>query len=122
MIEGYLDEAKRPRIDISVDGRSSSLSLEAIIDTKFDGDICLPVEIAVQMGLEPAEVVEVRKPDGEIVNKILFAGKMEWFKEGIDIDIFIHDTKDVLLGTRLLQECKLEINYHENKVRIEKLM
>lgn len=122
MLEGYLDDTKRPKIQVCVDGKSSTLSITALIDTKFDGDLCLPMEVAVQLGLEPSEVVEVRKSDGKIVKTLIFAGKLEWFQELIDVDIVLHDSSEALLGTHLLEKTRMGIDYLENRVFIEKLM
>ena len=52
IIEGYLDENNQPRIRVIATGIRMETSLDAIIDTGFDGHLCLPVQIAIQVGLE----------------------------------------------------------------------
>lgn len=122
MIEGYLDEAKRPTVKITLNGKTTTLALNAIIDTKFDGDLCLPIEVAVQLGLEPVEVIEIKKADEEIEKKLLFAGQLDWFREELDVDIILHNSSDVLLGTRPLKNCQVSIDFLENTVKIDKMM
>ena len=45
IIEGYLDENNQPRIRVIATGIRMETSLDAIIDTGFDGHLCLPVQI-----------------------------------------------------------------------------
>lgn len=49
---GYVDELNRPRLTINVIGDRAEAKLDALIDTGFDGSLCLPLSIAVQLGLE----------------------------------------------------------------------
>ena len=60
---GYINANRLPRIKVKVIGGRASTSLEAIIDTGFDGDLCIPIGIAVQVGLTidfTKETVEIR--------------------------------------------------------------
>lgn len=41
-----------PSADVEIRGSRGSMPITAIIDTGFDGYICLPTSIAVQLGLE----------------------------------------------------------------------
>ncbi|MFQ6061959.1 MAG: hypothetical protein ACE5J9_02125, partial [Methanosarcinales archaeon] len=56
MIEGYFNESGYPCIDLIVFGNRGNYPIEAIIDTGFDGDLCLPIQIAIQIGLELVSV------------------------------------------------------------------
>ncbi|RMH68864.1 MAG: hypothetical protein D6675_14620 [Gemmatimonadetes bacterium] len=116
---GFLDDAKRPKIKLNVDGRRTSLSVVALIDTEFNGDLCLPVEVAVQLGLEPVQVVEVEKADGSIENTLVFSGFVEWFGESREVDILLTDAPESLIGTRLLEQTRMTIDFVEKMVMIE---
>ncbi len=116
---GYLDEAKRPRIRVNVDGRRTSLSVEALLDTEFNGDLCLPVEVAVQLGLEPIQVVEVEKADESLESMLVFAGSIEWFGNPREVDILLTDTSEALIGTRLLENTRVTLDFPESLVMIE---
>ena len=41
-----------PTTKVTVGGVKGRVTLEAIIDTGFDGDICIPVKTATELGLE----------------------------------------------------------------------
>ena len=41
-----------PTADLEIMGSRASMAIAAIIDTGFDGYVCLPTSIAVQLGLE----------------------------------------------------------------------
>lgn len=116
---GYLDEAKRPKVRVNVDGRRTSLSIEALLDTEFNGDLCLPVEVAVQLGLEPVQVIEVEKADGKIEHALVFSGYLEWFNHSREVDILLTDASESLIGTRLLEQTKVTIDFVANVVMIE---
>lgn len=48
---GYVDKYLQPKIKIQVNGLLKGLQLDAIIDTGFNGDLCLPIGVAIQVGL-----------------------------------------------------------------------
>jgi len=41
-----------PTANLDVSGSRGSIRITAIIDTGFDGYVCLPTSVAVQLGLE----------------------------------------------------------------------
>ena len=43
-----------PMTKVEVGGTRRSVELDAIIDTGFDGDICVSLDVAVTLGLELA--------------------------------------------------------------------
>jgi len=52
MIEGHIDELYQALISISIIGIRDEVVLDAVVDTGFSGEVCLPVPIAIQLGLE----------------------------------------------------------------------
>ena len=41
-----------PITTVQVGGTRRTLTLEAIVDTGFDGEICVPLDVGVTLGLE----------------------------------------------------------------------
>jgi predicted aspartyl protease len=41
-IEGRIDELLSPRLKVKVAGLKGTIDLEAIVDTGFNGDLCIP--------------------------------------------------------------------------------
>lgn len=51
-MEGYVNEYGQPIVEVTVEGSRGSIIAGAILNTGFDGDICLPTQVAIQLGLE----------------------------------------------------------------------
>ena len=57
MLEGYVDESRQPRVAVTLVGRDEHLlQVDAVIDTGFDGSLCLPTTFAEQVELLPLSV------------------------------------------------------------------
>jgi hypothetical protein len=52
----------------------------------------------------------------------LFRGKIEWFDAIREVAVGASQSDDALLGTLLLADCKLDVNFKEGSVRIEHLV
>ena len=69
MIRGRVDAQRQARVQLEIQ-RNDSLydSIEAVVDTGFDGQLTLPPQIIAELGLEP---------DDEEANVILATGSHE---------------------------------------------
>ena len=122
MIEGTIREAGTPVLAIKVIGRGGDeIAVEGILDTGFDGFLCLPIPLAVSLGLELIDVTHTELADGTIIeDELLFAGRAEWDGTVVDVDILLTRSQDVLIGTGFLRDYQVELDYSRNKVRIER--
>lgn len=79
MIEGVIREVGTPVLPVKVMGRGGAeVTVEGILDTGFDGFLCLPVPVAVSLGLELIDVTHTELADGTIVeDELVFAGRVE---------------------------------------------
>ncbi|HID56347.1 TPA: hypothetical protein EYP37_07445 [Candidatus Poribacteria bacterium] len=122
MIEGYISNSGAPVIKIKVKGRRDEIIVEGILDTGFDGYLCLPIPIAVSLGLELIKVVRTELADGTILeDELVFAGEAEWDGSMAGIDILLTRADDVLLGTGFLRGYQVRLDYGDNTVRIERV-
>jgi len=95
MISGSIGVAGTPVLTITVTGKET-VSVEGILDTGFDGFLCLPIPLAVSLGLELTKVVKTELADGTIVeDELVFAGKADWDGTMIDVDILLTRSDDV---------------------------
>ncbi|MFQ6043496.1 MAG: hypothetical protein ACE5PV_21790 [Candidatus Poribacteria bacterium] len=120
-IEGYLDENDQPRIIVIVTGIRKETSFDAIIDTGFDGYLCLPVQIAIQVGLElyGAQVSELA--DGSMRDELVFIGQVALENQpNVEVEISLTESEDALVGVALLTPYKLEIDFPKRMVFIER--
>ena len=94
------------------------MEIHFVVDTGFDGSICLPTEIAIQLGLQLKGIQEVEYADGSTKSELVFLGRVIFEGKELDIDIFLTSSQDALLGTQLLEGKTLIIDFARNRVEI----
>jgi clan AA aspartic protease len=107
-----------PTCEVEVMGSRARLPVTAIIDTGFDGDICIPTPLAVQLGLELTAETQVELADGTIKTQLVFAGSVHFLGKTREVAIYISDSYDSLVGTAMLADCRLTIDFPTGKVRL----
>ena len=116
-MEGYVDEYGQGRVRVGVMGRKMEITVDAVIDTGFDEYLCLPVQTAIQLGLELSDTMEVELADGTIKKEMVFSGVTKFGEETRDVEITLTESKDALIGTRMFSY--LEIDFEGKKVRLK---
>jgi clan AA aspartic protease len=116
---GYFDKFLHPRVRLIVKGLRKSLRIDPVIDTGFDGYLCLPVKMAIQLGLELSGESIVELADGSKKHELSFLGTVSWQDQERFVKIFLTDSEDALVGSGLLQHQKLSIGYANRFVTIE---
>ena len=103
LITGQINQAGSPILRITVYGNKGEVTIDGILDTGFDGFACLPIAVAVPLGLELINVTDSELADGTIVqDELVFAGKVLWDGKVIDADIVLTRSADTLIGTAML--------------------
>ena len=79
-IEGKIrSDSGSPIIETRVVGSRAEIAVEGILDTGFDGYLCLPITTAVALGLELIKLENSELADGTILeDEPVFSGRMEW--------------------------------------------
>lgn len=72
-------------VTIEVIGRRRSEELEAVVDTGFDGDVCLPIDIAIILGLELSGSEFVEYADGRVAHELLFDGEVRFLGRRLSV-------------------------------------
>lgn len=95
--------------------------LEFLIDTGFNGSLCLPDYIAKELNLEIEQEMQFSGIGAH--QGILRTSRsiIEWFGKEVETSVIINDGNDFLLGTRLLEETELYINYKTGEVVINQI-
>lgn len=120
MIKGRITQAGSPIIKVNLIGTKSQAMIEGILDTGFDGYLCLPLTIAVPLGLELIDAADSELADGTIVeDEPVFAGKVEWNGEIMDVEILRTKSSKVLIGTSLLKGTEVQLNFATSEVFIK---
>lgn len=63
-----------PRADVTVLGSRRKMKFQAVIDTGFDGDLSIPLEWAVTLGLELIDSHVFELADGSEQLELIFRG------------------------------------------------
>jgi clan AA aspartic protease len=106
-----------PTAGIEVIGGRHASKLTAIVDTGFDEEICIPTRVAVQLGLELIGEQPVEFADGTQRNQLVFAGSVRLFDEAREVQMMLTDSEDALVGTRLLDQFRLSIEFPGGRIK-----
>jgi len=123
MIEGVIQETGTPILTLKIIGKGrTEATVQGILDTGFDGFLCLPIPLAISLGLELIDVTRTELADGTIVeDELVFLGRAEWDGAVMDIDILLTRSQDVLIGTAFFQGYSVQLDYKVKTVKIEKV-
>ncbi len=106
-----------PTTRIEAIGTRQTLALTAIVDTGFDGYLCLPIRLAVQLGLELVGEQLIELADGTQRNELVFAGSVELLGEKRAVKIMLTASEDALIGTSLLNHYSIAIEFPGGKLK-----
>ncbi len=121
MITGVILTNGSPVIELKVCGVRQEVTVEGILDTGFNGFLCLPTSIAVSLGLELIDTVTAELADGTMVeDELVFAGQAEWDGTLMNIRLTLTDSEDALIGTAFLTGYRVELDYPTSTISIEK--
>jgi clan AA aspartic protease len=107
-----------PTAQIHLIGGRQTIELTAVVDTGFDGDLCIPTRVAVQLGLELIGEQPVELADGTQRGQLVFAGSVRFFGETREVQIMLTDSEDALIGTSLLNHYPLAIEFPGGQVKV----
>lgn len=121
-IDGYVDfSTLSPMVRVKlISSNDEEIEYLAIIDTGYNGEVILPGSKVQEMGLEFLGTIDSELANGEIVEIELFRGRIKWFDKTQEIAIGASQSNDTLLGTLLLINCELNVDFKQGDVRIER--
>lgn len=119
MIYGYFDDEAQPVISVQLTGPYGTLQVILTVDTGFDGDICIPVFTAVSLGLSLGGFSFIQLADGSISKELYFHGQCQIGDlPSKDVDVYITELEDGLIGAGMFQNMRLEIDYGRQTVSL----
>jgi len=123
MIDGLIRPTGTPVVSLKVFGTRGEITVEGVLDTGFDGFLCLPIPLAVTLGLELIEVIRAELADGTIIeDELVFAGQAEWDGAVVRVPMVLTRSEDPLIGTAFLKGHVVQLDYKANSVRIERAL
>ena len=106
-------EGGNPQFEVEIESEAASSrcgSYTAILDTGFNGYLCVPLVVAVDLGMTRESTVDLTLADGKTA-EFYTAECMVSIrdKETEGIAYFNEDCVDILLGTEFLRKCRLKL-------------
>lgn len=120
-METFFDARKHPKIKVTVVGVRKSSSLEAILDTGFDGYLSLPINIAVTLGIELIAIVPVEYADGRRSQELVFSVRVDLDGTEEMVPATLTAGSEALAGTALLAKYELRVNFPRKRITLEKV-
>lgn len=119
MITGTISSQNEPCIEIRLPFGQRLKRVRAVVDTGFNGYVALPKSLIIgpEWQLIGSEKYEVATGSLEVFD--VYLGKIRWNKNWIPVYALVTCSKDVLIGTKLLQYSVLTVDFPRKKLKIE---
>lgn len=114
--KGTVNELLEACITIRFDQQNS---LECIIDTGFSGALMLPHSFIAQLQAQQIGSEFFTLAGGQEIESEIFVLAIFWFGKQRFINVVASNAEDALIGTELLRNSVLHINYPTSKVEIK---
>lgn len=118
MIAGYFDDHEHPILEITVIGEDSQVKVPALIDTGFDGYLSLPIPVAMSLGLKLIDSALIVLADGSTKTELLFRATVSIGGEKRQARTFLTSGETALIGTQLLKDFTLSIDFPQRKLSL----
>ena len=118
---GKVDDQSRALVPIRIGQGDNENRKEVLawVDTAFNGTLVIPKSQIDELELPVESSAEAVLADGTIVQLETFGCSVEWFGKTYDTQVVPNDGVFALLGTMLLANRRLEIDYAAMTVKIE---
>jgi predicted aspartyl protease len=117
-MKGEVDAVGRPKVWIVLRGPLGSEGMSAFVDTRFNGTVSFPKNLAQRLGLLRRGSHPMQLADGRSVTEPMFAVEVEWIGGPVQVTGNGSDLADTLVGTILLQQNVLTIDFAAKTVEI----
>ena len=111
MMIGYVNRYLEPVVMIEIEDREGTLqSLEAILDTGFNGEIALPAQTIEHLGLSSrGQALDWTVATGDEVPLAEYDGVVSWHDQSRRV-VVVETGDEPLLGTSLLAGSRISID------------
>ena len=103
---------------VEVEFQPSGQIIEFLLDTGFNGSLCVPRNILEKLNLKVEEETFFDGIGGHSEAIDIAFAEINWFDIFSDVSVLVNDGEDFLLGTQLLTNKELYINYKTGEVLI----
>lgn len=116
IVRGRVSPSGEPTIPVILYLVGSPLQKKAIIDTGFNGSLSIPEKLAKKGKWHFFGFEEYELATGDIVRQKIYIGQMRLDKNPFTVYAVTSHSADVLIGTRLLRNRELWIQFKSRRV------
>lgn len=91
-------------------------SLDLVVDTGFNGELCLPLPLLKKHGFVWRGIRKVGLADGSRIDSDLYEGEILWFGKRRKVTALATRSHEGLLGTEMLRGVRLEMDVDANSI------
>jgi predicted aspartyl protease len=118
-LSGDINEDLEPKLDnIFVAGKKAPVQLDVILDTGFNGELSLPVELKERYKLEFVSVKPYELANGEIVEADVYLAELIVNDEILVVETTLTGSKIALIGMELIRNKIAVFNMKDNTVKV----
>ena len=114
--EGWLDSHDRPRLFLRMEEIPDQLP--AIVDTGYNGYLWLSRGLVEMARIEMVGRAKYTMLDNIERDGAYFDGHLFWFGQLREVRVIVGAIGDPLIGTTLLRECLLEVDFPARTVKL----
>lgn len=118
MLKGIVSRDLEPIVEIQLIFPDKMLRQFAVIDTGFNGALSVPSELIASSGWEFVGYEKYEIADGAIIKAEVYLGEVLFDGRKRRVGILSSDSKDILIGTRLIQDKVLTVNFKTGYVEV----
>ena len=111
MLEGCVNDNDEPIVSIRLILRTKPMQFPAVIDTGFNGYLSVPKKLVQKSTWYFAGIEEYELATGDQVKQQIYLGNIIFGEERILTYVVTSNSKDILIGTKLLKSKLLTIDF-----------
>jgi len=121
MIEGFVNDLNEPIVDLDIHISDNDLrKTEGIVDTGFNGYISIPATLIEESNWHFLGTEEYELANGDVVEEKVYLGKVIFDGDETLVFSLTNRSQDTLIGTKLLKDRTLIVDFKTAKVVIKK--
>jgi clan AA aspartic protease len=119
-VTGHVDDQLRAliRVPVAASRDGSREEIVAWVDTAFNGGLTIPRALVKRLGLSQESSIDAILADGRTTALETFGCYVDWFGETYHTQIVASEGTYPLLGTQLLADRRLSIDYAAKTVEL----
>jgi clan AA aspartic protease len=114
-IDGFFNTRGEPVIKLKVGSPSS----EILVDTGFDVGLILPSNVATHLDLTYEGLEDYDSVSGERIVAKAYSIEIDWLGKRVRVSVIVSPKiNEAILGSHMLRDCRLTIDYGYRTVNI----